>query len=72
MWKLDVFVRIIFEAYRLAVSGRPGPVFIEVPVDLLYPEAIVRGWYEKEAGLGKAKGIGGKALELYIRGCSDR
>src|SRR6476620_11833617 len=24
--------------------------------------------YEKEAGLGKAKGIGAKALELYIKG----
>ena len=34
--------------------------------------AVSRGdraqWYEKEAGLGKAKGIGAKALELYIRG----
>jgi acetolactate synthase-1/2/3 large subunit len=55
-------------AVQIAQRGVPGPVFIEVPVDLLYPEATVRGWYEKEAGLGKAKGIGGKALELYIRG----
>src|SRR5688572_27139714 len=55
-------------ACQLAVEGVPGPVFIEVPVDLLYPEAIVRMWYEKEAGLGKAKGIGAKALELYVRG----
>jgi acetolactate synthase-like protein len=55
-------------AIQIATEGVPGPVFVEVPVDLLYPESIVRGWYEKEAGLGKAKGIGGKALELYIRG----
>jgi acetolactate synthase-like protein len=55
-------------ACQVAVEGVPGPVFIEVPVDLLYPEAIVRMWYEKEAGLGKAKGIGAKALELYIKG----
>jgi acetolactate synthase-1/2/3 large subunit len=55
-------------ACQLAVEGVPGPVFIEVPVDLLYPEAVVRTWYEKEAGLGKAKGIGAKALELYIKG----
>src|SRR5688572_9695637 len=55
-------------AISLATEGVPGPVFVEVPVDLLYPEAIVRGWYEKEAGFGKAKGIGAKALELYIRG----
>jgi acetolactate synthase-1/2/3 large subunit len=55
-------------ACQLAVEGVPGPVFVEVPVDLLYPEEIVRMWYEKEAGFGKAKGIGAKALELYIRG----
>jgi acetolactate synthase-like protein len=55
-------------AIAVATEGVPGPVFVEVPVDLLYPEAIVRSWYEKEAGLGKAKGIGAKALELYIKG----
>src|SRR5688572_17854342 len=55
-------------ACEIAMEGVPGPVFVEVPVDLLYPEEIVRSWYEKEAGLGKAKGIGAKALELYIRG----
>jgi acetolactate synthase-like protein len=55
-------------AIHIATEGVPGPVFIEVPVDLLYPEAVVRMWYEKEAGLGKAKGIGAKALELYIKG----
>jgi len=55
-------------ACQIAVDGVPGPVFVEVPVDLLYPEATVREWYAREAGLGKAKGIGAKALELYIRG----
>jgi acetolactate synthase-1/2/3 large subunit len=58
----------IERAIAIATDGVPGPVFVEVPVDVLYPEQIVRGWYEKEAGLGKAKGIGAKALELYIRG----
>src|ERR1043166_2842358 len=51
-----------------AAAAVPGPVFVEVPVDLLYPEATVREWYAKEAGLGKAKGIAAKAVELYIRG----
>ena len=55
-------------AIAIATEGVPGPVFVEVPVDVLYPESIVRMWYEKEAGLGKAKGIGAKALELYIKG----
>lgn len=58
----------IERACHLAREGVPGPVFVEVPVDLLYPEAIVRSWYEKEAGLGKAKGLAAKALELYVRG----
>ena len=58
-------------ACQLATSGVPGPVFIEVPVDLLYPEDIVRSWYEKETGGGKdgkAKGIGAKALQFYVKG----
>jgi acetolactate synthase-like protein len=55
-------------AIFIARDGVPGPVFLEVPVDLLYPEHVVRGWYAKEAGLGKGKGIGARALELYIRG----
>jgi acetolactate synthase-1/2/3 large subunit len=59
---------IVERACEVATSGVPGPVFIEVPVDLLYPEATVREWYTKEAGLGKAKGIGAKAVELYVRG----
>jgi acetolactate synthase-1/2/3 large subunit len=59
---------VVERACQLAVEGVPGPVFIEVPVDLLYPEATVRGWYAKEAGLGKGKGIGAKAIELYLRG----
>jgi acetolactate synthase-1/2/3 large subunit len=58
----------IERAITVATEGVPGPVFVEVPVDILYPESIVRMWYEKEAGLGKAKGIGAKALELYIKG----
>src|ERR1041384_8438841 len=49
---------IVERACQVAVEGGPGPGFIEVPVDLLYPEATVREWYAKEAGLGKAKGIG--------------
>jgi len=59
---------MVDRACELAVEGIPGPVFVEVPVDLLYPEATVREWYTKEAAFGKAKGIGAKAAELYIRG----
>ena len=59
---------IVERAIAIATEGVPGPVFVEVPVDVLYPEAVVRGWIEKELGFGKAKGIGAKALELYVKG----
>lgn len=39
-------------AFATAQSGVPGPVFVEYPVDLLYPPAIVRNWYD----LGSATG----------------
>ena len=53
------------EAFRLARHGVPGPVFLECPVDLLYPEALVREWYgakaEKEAGR-----LGDRARQWYV------
>ena len=33
----------------IASSGVPGPVYLELPVDLLYPESIVREWYGLKA-----------------------
>jgi acetolactate synthase-like protein len=50
---------------HVAMEGRRGPVFCEIPVDVLYDEAIVRDWYEKEAGGGK--GVAGKAVDLYLK-----
>nr|MBP9826788.1 thiamine pyrophosphate-binding protein [Thermoanaerobaculia bacterium] len=32
-------------AFAAAREGVPGPVFLECPVDLLYPEATAREWY---------------------------
>ncbi len=52
-------------AIDVAMSGTPGPVFLEVPIDLLYPESIVREWYLKEAQMS---GIVGDALRLYMKG----
>jgi acetolactate synthase-1/2/3 large subunit len=55
-------------ALREAVGGIPGPVFVEVPVDLLYPEETVRDMFVKEAGVENAKTLGKKALALYLKG----
>ncbi len=56
------------KAFDVAQAGVPGPVFVEVPVDILYPESVVREWYIKESGVERAKGLGAKALELYLKG----
>ena len=51
-------------ALQVDATGPPGPVFLEFPVDLLYPEATVREWY------GKAKktvlSLRERALQWYI------
>jgi acetolactate synthase-1/2/3 large subunit len=56
------------KALEIARGGVPGPVFVEVPVDLLYPESLVREWFFKESGVKTAKGLGAKALGLYLEG----
>ena len=52
------------EAFAMARSGVPGPVFLECPVDLLYDEALVREWYAAGSRRG---GFTAWAQQLYIR-----
>ena len=56
------------EAFRLARQGVPGPVFLECPVDLLYPEALVREWYARRraAGRGEPGSLGDRARQWYV------
>ncbi|MBL8343758.1 MAG: thiamine pyrophosphate-binding protein [Rubrivivax sp.] len=54
----------VAEAFELARSGVPGPVFLECPVDLLYPEAEIRKWYAEAAGKGQA--LPDRALRWYL------
>ncbi len=56
------------KALDVAKDGVPGPVFIEIPIDLLYAEDLVREMFMKESGVKDAKNLGSKALELYMRG----
>lgn len=51
-------------AMDLAQGGVPGPVFVEVPIDLLYPEETVRKWTMAEATM---KGPLGDALRFYLK-----
>jgi thiamine pyrophosphate-dependent acetolactate synthase large subunit-like protein len=52
------------KAFAIAREGVPGPVFVECPIDTLYDEELVRGWYDRPTA---PKTIQGKALQWYIR-----
>lgn len=60
----------VAEAFELAMSGVPGPVFIECPVDLLYPEAEIRQWYAEAGGKGTA--LPDRALRWYLNRHAER
>lgn len=66
--KVNSIGPVVEKALDLAQDGVPGPVFIEVPIDVLYPEEMVRDMFMKESGIKDAKNLGSKALELYMRG----
>jgi len=53
------------EAFRLSREGVPGPVFLECPVDLLYPEPLVREWYGAKTGK-EARTLGDRARRFYV------
>jgi thiamine pyrophosphate-dependent acetolactate synthase large subunit-like protein len=52
------------QAFAVARAGVPGPVCIECPVDLLYDEATIRGWYAEAAGKGTS--IADRARRWYL------
>lgn len=54
----------VTEAFATAVSGVPGPVFVECAVDLLYDEALIRRWYADAAGKGTS--LGDRLLRWYL------
>ncbi len=54
------------EALAVAASGVPGAVFVELPVDLLYPEEVVRSWYRAKTE-GEPRNLRERAQQLYLR-----
>jgi acetolactate synthase-like protein len=54
-------------AFQEAKRGVPGPVFVEIAVDLLYPEKLVRDWYKAKTEKPDMNLVE-KATSLYIKG----
>lgn len=63
--KVKNIVPVFEEAFQLALEGVPGPVFIECPIDTLYPEKMVRDWYASKSGNQKET-LSNKAINWYI------
>ncbi len=55
------------KAFRMAQTGVPGPVFVELAVDLLYDEELVRSWYKAKTDKPQ-KNLVEHATSVYIRG----
>ena len=51
------------EAFKVAQSGTPGPVFVELPIDVLYPFQIIK---KEIMSSSPSKGILGKAVNWYL------
>ena len=54
----------VVEALEISETGVPGPVFVECPVDLLYDEEIIRGWYSESMPRGDK--LADKAVRAYL------
>jgi len=52
-------VSAVMRCLREARADVPGPVFLELPIDVLYPEELVRKWYGVSSG--------GAAVDAYIK-----
>jgi acetolactate synthase-1/2/3 large subunit len=59
------------EAFAVASTGVPGPVFVDCPVDLLYPEEQVRGWYKVKTE-ARPRNLAEAAQRWYLRRHLDR
>ncbi|XP_062491968.1 2-hydroxyacyl-CoA lyase 2 [Pezoporus occidentalis] len=52
------------KAIAAAQSGTPGPVFVELPIDVLYPFHVVQ---KEITGTKGARGLRGKVVQWYLQ-----
>ena len=59
-------------AFAVAAEGVPGPVFVECPIDLLYPENLVRQWYGGRKQASAPRSLRERLLQAYLSRHVDR
>lgn len=65
-------VPIMRKAIQIAQSGTPGPVFVELPVDSLYPYEIVKKELSFKDSPNKRKSIGRRISNFYVQNYIDQ
>ncbi len=63
--RVKQIVPALEEAFRRAQSDVPGPVFVELPVDLLYDADLVREWYGVKSSRGGS--LSNRAVQSYLK-----
>ena len=63
---------VLESAFKTATSGVPGPVFVECPIDLLYPESMVREWYGGQKQDNPPRTLRERLLKAYLGRHVDR
>lgn len=61
--KVRDIVPMMKEAFQTAQSGTPGPVYVELPIDILYPYAIISKEFISSTG---GKSLQGKLVDWYL------
>lgn len=62
--RVKEIVPTLKRAFHEAQSGVPGPVFVEIPIDLLYDEQVVRELYGLKSG---GRTLADRAVKQYLR-----
>jgi acetolactate synthase-1/2/3 large subunit len=65
-------IPVVEQAFKVAQSGVPGPVFIECPIDLLYTEELVRQWYGSNPDTTQKPGLKSRMLDYYLKRHVDK
>ncbi|KYR00996.1 thiamine pyrophosphate-binding enzyme family protein [Tieghemostelium lacteum] len=62
--KVSEIVPTLEMAFAISKQGTPGPVFVEFPIDTLYPQPITSSWYLKAKY--SAPTLASKIMNFYI------
>ncbi|OQV25776.1 Acetolactate synthase-like protein [Hypsibius exemplaris] len=63
--RMQDIIPTLRQALQAAQSGTPGPVFVEFPLDILYPFKVVSETFVKPDATKKARSIAAKAEQYF-------